>query len=75
MNTFECMKKDGRKHGLWHSLPGGALLTSSATYQLRDLGKSLNHCGFSYLKCKMELVIASDHGVVVKIECVNSYNT
>lgn len=75
MSTVVCIKKDGGKHGLWPSLPGCAFLTSSATYQLCDSGKPLNLYGFSYLKCKMELILVSDHRVVVRIECVNSYKT
>lgn len=44
----------------------------SATYQLCDLGMSRDLSGFSYLNCKMELIIASDQRVDVRIQCVNT---
>lgn len=48
-----------------------SVCSCSATYQLCDLGKSFNLFGFSYLKCMM-LIIASDHRVVARIQCVNT---
>lgn len=69
MNTVVCMKKNT-------SMAFGTayldVRSCSAIYQLYDLGMLRDLSGFSYLKCKMELIIASDQRVDVRIQCVNT---
>lgn len=43
----------------------------SAACQLCDLGKSLNLSRFSHLGCATELIIASNHRAVVRVQCVS----